>query len=102
MTRNPSGPGPGRRAAAPQVRRRARPRRVLIPVLICLGLVFAAGTVPAAAHVQVLPTTAAPDDSVLFEVIMPDEREQAASRSSSRRPPGGPIGFRRLRARAAA
>ena len=94
MKRNPSGLGPGRRAAAPQVRRRARRRRVLIPVLLCLGLVFAAGTVPAAAHVQVLPTTAAPDDSVLFEVIVPNERDQATSEVELAVPPGViPFGF---------
>jgi uncharacterized protein YcnI len=46
----------------------------LTPALICLLLLLAAATPPAAAHVQVRPNTAAPDDAVLFEVLVPNER----------------------------
>jgi uncharacterized protein YcnI len=42
--------------------------------LICVGVVLLVAP-PAAAHVQVRPTTAAPDDAVLFEVMVPNERE---------------------------
>jgi uncharacterized protein YcnI len=52
-----------------------RARRALTATLICGCLVLAAGTLPAAAHVQVRPTTAAPEDAVLFEVMVPNERE---------------------------
>jgi uncharacterized protein YcnI len=41
--------------------------------LVGLGLLTAAA--PAAAHIDVRPTTAAPDDAVLFEVLVPNERE---------------------------
>jgi uncharacterized protein YcnI len=52
-----------------------RASRAPISALICMGLVLAAGAAPAVAHVQVRPTTAAPDDAVLFEVMVPNERE---------------------------
>jgi uncharacterized protein YcnI len=52
-----------------------RARRALTATLICGCLVLAAGTLPAMAHVQVRPTMAAPDDAVLFEVLVPNERE---------------------------
>jgi uncharacterized protein YcnI len=52
-----------------------RAPRALTAALIGVGLALVAGTPPAAAHVQVRPTTAAPDDAVLFEVIVPNERE---------------------------
>jgi uncharacterized protein YcnI len=42
--------------------------------VICLGVAVAIAA-PAAAHVQVRPNTAAPDDAVLFEVLVPNERE---------------------------
>jgi uncharacterized protein YcnI len=42
--------------------------------LIAVGLALATAA-PAAAHVQVRPTAAAPDDAVLFEVLVPNERE---------------------------
>jgi uncharacterized protein YcnI len=42
--------------------------------LLCLVLLLAAAAPPAAAHVQVRPNTAAPDDAVLFEVLVPNER----------------------------
>jgi uncharacterized protein YcnI len=50
--------------------------RVLAAALACLGLVLAVGTPRAAAHIDVRPTTAAPDDAVLFEVLVPNEREE--------------------------
>jgi uncharacterized protein YcnI len=49
--------------------------RDLTAALIAVGLVLAPGTPLAAAHVQVRPTTAAPDDAVLFEVLVPNERD---------------------------
>jgi uncharacterized protein YcnI len=42
---------------------------------VAVVLAVAAGATPAAAHVQVLPTTAAPDDAVRWEVLVPNERE---------------------------
>ena len=35
---------------------------------------------PAGAHIQVRPTQAAPDDSVLFEVLVPDERQKPTTK----------------------
>jgi uncharacterized protein YcnI len=55
-----------------------RTPRVLTAALIGFGLILATAT-PAAAHIQVLPTTAAPNDSVLFEVVVPNEREQGTA-----------------------
>ena len=52
-----------------------RTRRSLTAALICVGAVLVTGTAPAAAHVQVRPATAAPEDAVLFEVMVPNERE---------------------------
>jgi uncharacterized protein YcnI len=49
---------------------------VLAAALACLGLILALGTQRAAAHIDVRPTTAAPDDAVLFEVLVPNEREE--------------------------
>ena len=46
----------------------------LTAALICVGVVLLVAP-PAAAHVQVRPTTAAPEDAVLFEVMVPNERE---------------------------
>ncbi len=51
-----------------------RAARGLTAGLICVGLVLA-GTPAAVAHVQVHPTMAAPDDAVMFEVTVPNERE---------------------------
>ena len=51
-----------------------RAPRGLTAGLTCLGLVLV-GTPAAVAHVQVQPTMAAPDDAVLFEVMVPNERE---------------------------
>jgi uncharacterized protein YcnI len=42
----------------------------------------------AAAHVQVLPATAAPDDAVLFDVLVPNERSQATTRVELQIPAG--------------
>ncbi|MCX6388951.1 MAG: DUF1775 domain-containing protein [Solirubrobacterales bacterium] len=47
----------------------------LIPFAATLTLLFS-GT-PAAAHIQVAPTTAAPDDAVKFEFLVPNERPQS-------------------------
>jgi uncharacterized protein YcnI len=52
-----------------------RAPHALIAALLCVGLVIAAAAPPAAGHVQVRPNTAAPDDAVLFEVLVPNERE---------------------------
>jgi uncharacterized protein YcnI len=52
-----------------------RAPRSLTAALLCAGFALLAGTPPAGAHVQVRPTTAAPDDAVLFEVMVPNERE---------------------------
>lgn len=49
--------------------------RAAIWALICVGLVLATLAPSAAAHVQVRPNTAAPDDAVLFEVLVPNEKE---------------------------
>ena len=38
-----------------------------------------AGGHPAAAHIQVRPSTAAPDDAVLWEVLVPNERERSTT-----------------------
>jgi uncharacterized protein YcnI len=59
---------------APRHRLIRRTPRALTPALICSLLLLAAATAPADAHVQVRPTTAAPDDAVLFEVLVPNER----------------------------
>ena len=61
--------------ALPAALMTTRAPRALTAALIGVGLVLAAGAMPAAAHVQVRPTAAAPDDAVLFEVIVPNERE---------------------------
>jgi uncharacterized protein YcnI len=52
-----------------------RALRALISALTCVGLVLVVGSGSAGAHVQVRPTTAAPNDAVLFEVLVPNERE---------------------------
>jgi hypothetical protein len=57
-----------------------RGQRALTSALIGMGLLLAIGTLPAAAHIDVRPTTAAPDDAVLFEVLVPNEREQRTVR----------------------
>jgi uncharacterized protein YcnI len=68
----------GSRACSPSPRRylRRRTPRALTAALACLGLVLAVGAPRAAAHIDVRPTTAAPDDAVLFEVLVPNEREE--------------------------
>jgi uncharacterized protein YcnI len=43
-----------------------------------LGLLVA--VTPASAHIQVDPTTAAPDDAVLFQVLVPNERSHGTSK----------------------
>ncbi len=43
---------------------------------------------PASAHVEVLPATAAPDDAVLFDVLVPNERDQATTKVEVQVPPG--------------
>jgi uncharacterized protein YcnI len=57
--------------------RSPRAARALTFALICIGLVLAAAAPGAAAHVDVRPTTAAPDDAVLFEVLVPNERGES-------------------------
>jgi uncharacterized protein YcnI len=47
---------------------------------VILGLFLAIVTTPAAAHIQVHPTTAAPDDAVEFEVLVPNERTRGTTR----------------------
>jgi uncharacterized protein YcnI len=59
-------PGPAARCQAPCRLRRA---------LIVAGLLAAALAAPAGAHVQVRPALAAPGDPVLFQVIVPGERD---------------------------
>ena len=72
LTSDPCGPQPSWLAARRYSSRRAW--RALTSTLICLGLPLAVGTPLAAAHIDVRPTTAAPDDAVLFEVLVPNER----------------------------
>ena len=52
------------------------------------GLLLAAGVTPAAAHIQVRPTTAAPDDAVAWEVIVPNERDRLTTKVELAVPPG--------------
>jgi uncharacterized protein YcnI len=74
--------------AIPAALMTTRTSRSLTAALICVGLALAAGTPLAAAHVQVRPTTAAPDDAVLFEVIVPNERENRTVELELAVPPG--------------
>jgi uncharacterized protein YcnI len=76
MNTSPTSNSAGSRPSWPAARRHLgrRTPRGLTPALICLVLVLAAATPPAAAHVQIRPNTAAPDDAVLFEVLVPNER----------------------------
>jgi uncharacterized protein YcnI len=60
--------------AIPAALMSSRAPRSLTAALICMGVVLLAAPL-AAAHVQVRPTTAAPEDAVLFEVMVPNERE---------------------------
>jgi uncharacterized protein YcnI len=50
-------------------------RRPLISLIGVLAA-FAAGAPVAGAHVQVTPSTVAPEDAVAFEVLVPNEQEQ--------------------------
>jgi uncharacterized protein YcnI len=66
-----------------------RDRRVLLGLACSLTLAtLALGAAPAAAHIQVRPNTAAPDDTVLWEVLVPNEREQSTTRVEVAIPPG--------------
>ena len=56
-------------------------------LLACIGLLMVAGPRPASAHVEVVPTTAAPDDAVLFEVRVPNERDQSTVKVELQVPP---------------
>jgi uncharacterized protein YcnI len=49
--------------------------RALIAAVLALGIVAPS----ASAHIQVRPSTAAPDDAVLFEVLVPNERERGTA-----------------------
>ena len=51
--------------------------RLIAGVVLAGWFAFAA---PAGAHIQVRPTQAAPDDAVLFEVLVPDERQKATTK----------------------
>jgi uncharacterized protein YcnI len=53
--------------------------RVLACSLVCAGTLAIVAS-PAPAHIQVHPTTAAPDDAVLFEVLVPNERAHGTTR----------------------
>jgi hypothetical protein len=52
------------------------------------ALVTLAGAAPAAAHVQVIPATAAPDDAVKWEVLVPNEDEVPTTKVELAIPPG--------------
>lgn len=58
-------------------------RTVLLAVLAAVG-----AATPAAAHVQVRPAQAAPGDAVLWEVIVPGEREEGTVQVELAVPPG--------------
>ena len=69
---------------------------------------LAASAAPAGAHVQISPTRAAPDDSVLFELLVPNERPQATTQVQVKVPAGVLVysfeetpGWRRTEAKAA-
>jgi uncharacterized protein YcnI len=47
---------------------------------VTAGLVIAAGVSPAAAHIQIRPPKAAPDDAVLWEMLVPNERNRLTTR----------------------
>jgi uncharacterized protein YcnI len=70
-----------------------RPTRIMriVPVLACALVCAGALAIvasPAPAHIQVHPTTAAPDDAVLFEVLVPNERTHGTTRVELAVPPG--------------
>ena len=54
-------------------------RRLRMSIALA-GLALAAGAPQAAAHIQVDPSTAAPDDAVKFEVLVPNERSQGTTK----------------------
>ena len=65
--------GGGRRRTAAG---RRPPRSIArLAVLLVAAAAWVAGSEPALAHIQVRPTAAAPGDSVLFELLVPGERE---------------------------
>jgi uncharacterized protein YcnI len=59
-------------------------RLAIIGALVAL----AASATPAAAHVQVTPSQAAPDDAVLFQLLVPNERAQPTTKIQLKVPPG--------------
>jgi LPXTG-motif cell wall-anchored protein len=54
---------------------KARGRQLLAVVVVLVAGWAAAAAQPALAHIQIRPTAAAPGDSVLFELLVPGERE---------------------------
>ncbi len=60
----------------------------LLTCVLATGLVIAVEVTPAAAHIQVRPTTAAPDDAVAWEVIVPNERDRLTTKVELAVPPG--------------
>jgi uncharacterized protein YcnI len=72
------------RAGIPQM---LRPGLVAGACLVAL-VALVAGAAPAAAHIQVLPATAAPDDAVEFEVLVPNERDRGTTKVELAVPPG--------------
>jgi Domain of unkown function (DUF1775) len=61
--------------------------RLLTCAVIAMTAVVA-GVAPAAAHVQVIPSTAAPDDAVKWEVLVPNEDEAPTTKVELAIPPG--------------
>jgi uncharacterized protein YcnI len=61
------------------------PRRAVAAATALAALACAA---PAGAHIQVTPAVAAPDDGVLFTVLVPNEHETATTRVELKLPPG--------------
>ena len=64
---------------------RALGRPALLAAMVAALLVAPS---PASAHVQVSPTTAAPDDAVEFTILVPNERDQETTRVELQNPPG--------------
>jgi uncharacterized protein YcnI len=60
----------------------------LLTCVLATGVLIAAGVTPAAAHIQVRPATAAPDDAVAWEVIVPNERDRLTTKVELAVPPG--------------
>jgi len=63
-------------------------RRGAIGLVVGMAAAFAAVAAPAVAHVQVLPTVAAPGDPVLWEVIVPGETEARTTEVALQIPEG--------------